>query len=221
MPMPTQVKPIELKDPLRMNDQVLTQKGWIPEGLFPELDDLREEHHRLLDETYEVRDESIALHKQYEDEDEAREAALLAGDEPPPVTGSAERHDALSDVRVRLQAKWDIVTEFVKSAITTINEKYGAAPEFPDEPGLVLPEWRQMFAAQRAKANEEIEKAQEALRAAEGKEAGIKGNERWLDMTVRARGGVYMAASQSPPTMTRAEWDSDKVPPALSGMGMS
>jgi hypothetical protein len=213
--------PIELKDPLRMNDQVLTRKDWLPEGLFPELDELREEHHRLLDETYEVRDESIALHDKYEAEDEARKEALLAGDDPPPVTGSADRKDALADVTARLQAKWDIVAEFANRALAIIKEKGGERPEFPDEPGLVLPEWRQYFAAQRAEADEEIEKAKQALAAAEGKEARIKGNERWVDMTVRAKGGKYLAASQSPPLMTREEWGADKVPASMSGLGMS
>lgn len=213
--------PIELKNPLRMNDQVLTQKDWLPEGLFPELDELREEHHRLLDETYEVRNESIALHNKYEAEDEARKEALLVGDDPPSVTGSAERKDALADASARLQAKWDIVAEFCERAIATIREKGGERPEFPDEPGVKLPEWRQYFAAQRAEADAEIEKARAALVAAEGKEARIKGNERWVDLTVRAKGGKYLAASQSPPLMTREEWGADKVPPSMSGLGMS
>lgn len=203
-----------------MNDQVLTRKDWLPEGLFPELDELREEHHRLLDETYEVRDESIALHKQYDDEDEARKEALLVGDDPPSVTGSADRKDALADATARLQAKWDIVADFANRALATIREK-GEAPEFPDQPGVFLPEWRQYFVAQRAEADEEIEKARQALAAAEAKEARIKGNERWVDMTVRGKGGKYLAASQSPPLMTREEWGADKVPASMSGLGMA
>lgn len=218
--MSTYVKAVEVPRLLDLNDQVLTKKDWLPAGVFPELDELREEHHELVAELDNAAHLSHRLRKRYEQEDEARQEAAVAGEDPPPVTGSADRKDALEDVRVLIQARIDRLAAFVERAIGVINEKYGEAPEFPDEPGLVLPEWRQGFAMRRAEVDTEVEAAKEALRAAERKEAAIKGDQRWLDMTIRAKGGIYMASTQGSPARTREEWGADKVPPSMSGMGM-
>lgn len=216
--MPTGIRPVEIPRILDLNQQVLLKKDWLPQGLFPDLDELRAEHNELVSELENAAHVRHRMEERYKAEDTAREAAALALEDPPPVTGSAERKDRLEEVRALVQARMDRLGAFVDRAIAVIKEK-GAIGEFPDQPGA-LPEWRIVFAALRAEAESEIQKAEEALRAAEGREAAIKGNERWLDKTVKATGGVYLAASQFPPLMTRAEWDADKVPPALSGMGM-
>lgn len=203
------------------NQPALVVKDWLPEGIFPELDELREEHHQLLDEVFAARDEAVGLRAGYEDEDGARAAALAAGDEPPAVTGSAERKDAIGDAEARLQACWDRVAAFVERAAEVIKEKGGERPLFPDEPGLVLPEWRETFAATRAEAADEVEVAKEALAKAERKAANVDQVEGWLDRTVKPRGGRYLSAPQLGVGFpTQAERDANKVSPRLSGMGM-
>jgi hypothetical protein len=47
----------------------------------------------------------------------------------------------------------------------------------------------------------------------------VRRNERWLNVTVKAKGGKFLAASQVPPAMTRQEFNADKVSPSMSGMG--
>lgn len=215
--MPIDVKPIEVPRILDLNSMVLFEEGWLPEGLFPELDELREEHHELVAEVKNAGHLAGKLRQQYKEEDEARQEALVKFKDAPPMTGSAERMDRLEEARAFLQVRIDRLAAFVEKAVGVIKDKGGYPPEFADEPGLKLPDWRQEFASQLAEVDTEIEAAKEALRVAERKEAAIKSKERWLNQTVRAKGGVYMAASQSPPLMTREEWDADKVPAALSG----
>lgn len=205
--MPIDVKPIEVPRILDLNSMVLFEEDWLPEGIFPELDELRIEHHELVAEVKNAGHLAGKLRHQYKEEDEARQEALVRLEDPPPVTGSAERTDRLEEARVFLQVRIDRLAAFVEKAVGVIKDKGGYPPEFADEPGLRLPEWRQEFASQLAEVDTEIEVAKEALRVAERREAAVKSRERWLDNTVRAKGGIYMAASQFPPLMTREEAD--------------
>lgn len=198
----------------------LEAKDWLPEGIFPELDELREEHHRLLDETFAARDKCIALRSKYEGEDKARAAALATGEEPPPVTGSADRQDALGEAEAQLWASWHRVGAFVERAVEVFKEKGGERPEFPDEPGLVLPEWRQQMAAVRAEAAEEMEVARAALAKAERKEADAVGIDKWIDRLVKPKGGRYISAPQPGTFPTRSRLAENEAPPAMAGTGM-
>jgi hypothetical protein len=216
----TKDQPRQLPQTLR-NQPALVAKDWLPEGLFPELDELREEHHQLLDEVFAARGECIRLQQQYDEEDQARAAALATGVEPPPVTGSAERQDKIGDAQARLWAGWDRVAAFVQRAAEVLKEKGGERPQFPNEPGVKLSEWRQQFAATRAAAEAKAQEAREALAKAEREAANADQVEMWLDRTVKPRGGRYQSAPQLGVGFpTQAERDADRVSPNLSGMGM-
>lgn len=181
----------------------LFDKGWLPEGLFPELDELREEHHRILDES--VTPSSSELKEGYAAEDTARQEALNAGEEPPPVTGSAERQDAIKDAEAQSRAKVARLAAFVERAIEVIKEKGGENPEFPDEPGLKLSEWRQTFVSSRSEVEVEVEAAKAALAKAERRAAYIDQIETWLNRTVKPRGGRYIEAPEFGAGLTEAE----------------
>lgn len=181
----------------------LFDKDWLPEGIFPELDELRLEHHRILDERcgHLVSE----LQAKYEAEDAARQEALNAGEEPPPVTGSADREDSIKDAKARSWAVMERLAAFVERAAEVIKEKGGERPEFPDEPGLVLSEWRQQFAASRSEAEVELEEARAALAKAERRAAYVDQIEGWLDRTVKPRGGRYIEAPEFGAGLTEAE----------------
>jgi hypothetical protein len=137
------------------------------------------------------------------------------------VTGSAERQDTLNALNVARLAAIERLAAFVERAAQVIKEKGGERPLFPDEPGIQLAEWRQQFAATRAEAAEEVEKAKEALTKAERKAANVDQVEMWLDRTVKPRAGRYQSAPQLGVGFpTKAEREADQVSPALSGMGM-
>lgn len=176
--------------------QALLEGDWLLEGVFPEMDELHAEHRKVLDEALAARDEAGKLRQGFGEEDEAREAALAEGKEPPPRTGSADRQDALEDARARMWAAWDRVAVFVTRAQEVIKEKAGERPEFPDEPGVRLSPWRQELASERAAAAEEVEKARRAMLKAERDAANVDQVELWLDRLVKPRGGRYMPAPQ-------------------------
>jgi hypothetical protein len=198
------------------NQPALMERGWLPEGIFPELDELREEHHQHLDACNAAQNDSIELHRQYEDEDRARAAALTAGDKVPAVTGSADRQDALDEASARYWATVYKLAAFVERAAEVFKEKGGERPQFPDEPGLQLSPWRQTFAATRAEAEQEEAEARELLRAAERKVARMEQIETWLNRTVKPRGGRYISAPEFGSRPTRAEREANRMPAALA-----
>jgi len=216
----TKSEPGQLPQALR-NQPALTVKDWLPQGIFHELDELREEHHALLDEVDAAVSACVAQREAYEREDADQRAALAEGESPATVTGSAERQDTLAVLNAARVAALDRLAAFVERATQVIKAKGGERPLFPDEPGVQLAEWRRQFAATRAEAAEEIEQAREVLAKAERKAADVDQVEMWLDRTVKPKGGRYLSAPQlGAPFPTQAEREADQVSPALSGMGM-
>ena len=181
----------------------LFDRDWLPQGIFKELDELREEHHQLLDERcgHLISD----LRQKYEDEDTARQGALAAGEEPPPMTGSAEREDAINEAKAQSRASMERLAAFIERAIAVIKEKGGERPEFANELGLVLSEWRQQFAASRSEVDAEVEAAKAALAKAERKATYVDQIEGWLNRTVKPRGGRYIEAPEFGSGLTEAE----------------
>lgn len=202
------------------NQPALMAKGWLAEGVFPELDELREEHHALLDEVSEKVSACVAQDEAYEAEDANRAAALAEGEAPAPVTGSAERQDALGTLNAERVAALGRLAAFVERAKEIIRDQAGERPTFPDNPGAHLRPWRQQLAATKAEAADEVEQAKEALRKAERMEADAVQIERYLDRLVRPKGGRFDSAPELGRFPTRAQHAATEAPPAMSGAGM-
>jgi hypothetical protein len=106
-----------------------TSDAWIPEGLWPELDELRPEHLRLRGQVADQLEALDALAKKYSAEDAAhserlrqahRDGTLAAVRDPrtPPEKRAAER-EAIQTV---LEAGIEVLAEFADRVVQTIRD---------------------------------------------------------------------------------------------------
>jgi hypothetical protein len=174
------------------SDPALRDPEWLPEGVFPEIDELREEHRARLDDIKAAGVKRSELLAQYEAEEEARNAALYAGEAVPAVTSASDRQDALAAAEAERVAAHRHFQDFFDRAVETFNR--------------MAPFWQLRFAEARANRATAVEQAEAALRQAEREAANIDQAEQWVNRTVKPLGGRYMQA----PTfgvgfMTKAE----------------
>jgi hypothetical protein len=163
----------------------LQYPDWLPEGLFPEIDKLREEHIAGLAAIQEAGNKLSALKELYENEDAARAEALRVGGDVPVVTMTATRIDTLRDADAERLAKVAQLADFVDRAIATFAE--------------LEPEWREQFGQMAAEAEAKQAEAREALRVADAEAARVARHEVWLDRTIHPWGGRFMSAPQVAP----------------------
>lgn len=161
-----------------------TQPGigadWLPEGLFPEIDELRTEHLRRLDEVKQANGKVTEIIEGFEAEDAARDAALYAGDPAPAVTNTAERTDAVREAEAEAHAARLRLDRFYRSAEAKFQE--------------MLPTWQIQFAQVRAERAAVVEQARAALEAAEQDRDDVDQAEQWVRRTVKPKGGRHIQA---------------------------
>lgn len=161
-----------------------TQPGigadWLPEDLFPEIDELREEHLERLAAVKGANGKVSEIIEGFEAEDAARDAALYAGESVPAVTNTAERTDAVRQAEAEAHAARLKLDGFYRSAVERIKE--------------LAPVFQKRFANRRAEHAAAVEKAREALRQAERETANVDQAEQWVERTVEPLGGRYMPA---------------------------
>jgi hypothetical protein len=173
----------------------LRRPDWLPEGLFPELDELREEHLEHLNS--HAGDRARELREEYEAEDAARAEALRVGGDVPAVTPTAERQDALGEAEAEREAAVARFRDFIDRAVETLHR--------------LEPEWREQFKQKTAEANRKREEAAALLAAAERETERVSRLELWLDRTISPRAGRYVGAPDLEPLEPMPESDGEKV----------
>lgn len=169
-----------------MNHQLLARNpaleraGWLPEGAWPELDALREEHQRLVREGAKLTAAGKALREGFETEDRERETALRTGyregAEPdlPAATSKPEREAAIAAHEEREHAWREAFGEFLAGAIETIETNEES--------------WQADLIAKAAEADRKREEAQRLLHEADAQVRDLNRLQRWLRRT-SGRGG--------------------------------
>jgi hypothetical protein len=166
------------------NQPAMQFEDWLPQGLFPEIDKLREEHIDLLRD-HEAGEKVQALREQYEGEDAARAEALRTGGEVPTLTPYAERQDTFGAAEAEREAKNARLDDFLHRAIATF--------------ARMEPEWREKLRVRAAEAQRKQEEAKAALAAADLEAAKVSRLEIWLTRTVTPFGGRYQSAPEVAP----------------------
>jgi len=161
----------------------LRRPDWLPEGLFPELDELREEHLEHLNSGAGQKVQE--LREAYEAEDAARAEALRLGRDLPVVTPTAERQDALGEAEAEREAAVARFRDFLDRAVARLR--------------ALEPEWREQFREKNAEANRKREEAAALLAAAERESEKVTRLELWLDRTINPRAGRYVGAPDLEP----------------------
>lgn len=113
----------------------LSNPGWIPPDAWPELAELREQHLRILGEFKRTARAWSDLTHRYEQEDEARTAALQEGyrlgmePELLDFTPPQERVAALAEAKVHYEAAREALEQFLREALAQMRAEQPVALE--------------------------------------------------------------------------------------------
>jgi len=165
------------------SEPTLSREDWLPaESPWPELDELRERHVRLLHERQALAEQRGDLREGFEEEDQRRsdvmKAAYTAGEDPataelPEATPPEDREAAIAEINEKLKAINQALEDFLNEAIATIQAREG--------------EWLIDLAARGQVASEKREEAARLLAEAAGVEDGLTRTMAWVERTARDR----------------------------------
>ena len=170
----------------------LSREDWLPEGVRPELDALREEHQRFVAAGQKLAAERKALRQRFEQEDREREAALKAGyaegtdPDLPAATSKPDREAELNAQEEREHAFAEAFGEFLAGGIETIEANE--------------PEWQADLLSEAAEAERKREEAQRLLHEADAQVRDLDRLGRWLRRTAGhgPLGGEYIPWADFP-----------------------
>lgn len=163
--------------PLRIaHDPALARSDWLPQGTgWAGMDQLRDEHVRLLRARADAGREAAEIRRRHEEEDEQRQKALTAAFaagrtvEPVEMTPREERRDELAPAEARVQASARALDDFLGSAVETIKEHE--------------PEWLALLNEQDEKVRAVEEEAQRMVEQARANAARVPQMKAWLTRT--------------------------------------
>jgi hypothetical protein len=160
----------------------IRKPNWLPEGLWPELDELRERHVQLLADSSSTGSRKDQLTKKYEREDEAQMQALQAGEDPPPSTPMDQRQSELHDAKLAADAAHIAFCEAVSEMVAKVREKRR--------------DWNNTFTRLETEAREKREEMARLQKEAEQKEWDANRLRLWLSRTAEDKPGRHVAFEQ-------------------------
>ena len=180
----------------------LADAGWLPPGGagWPELAELREQHHRLLARREEVYAERRTLEERFKAEDKARHEAATAAflaEEPgelPDVRPPEQREAARKALSDRMRALNSALDEFARRAVALIEEH--------------VSDWTGDLANRRERAAEQCREAERLLSAARAEEVAAARAEQWL---LRNAGVHERTSFRTIPRMRFVTWESQEA----------
>lgn len=195
---------------LREDNPALERPDWLPVTDWEELEELRAEHGRLLAQAAALAQEGGALTEQFEEEDDARAAALReslrSGGETtvPEVTPKEEREAAVAEVKERQVAAVEALDEFLNAAVERIQEH--------------AEEWDRDLGSKHAEAESRAVELRAAAERAEAEAESLPRLGRWLARTAENRPGMHIPAATlvSPYVPTELELANNGVMQGLS-----
>jgi hypothetical protein len=162
----------------------IRRSGWLPHGLWPELDDLADRHEEAIKRITAAYDEATALGKRFEDEDKQREEAYATGMVVPEMTDPGERQRAVTDARAKVRGAEKNLVTVCAEAIRTVQEK--------------LPEWQASMRERAEEARQMEIDAMALLQEAQFRTVGLKRTAHWVSRTARNRPGDHIGHDSIP-----------------------
>lgn len=148
---------------------VMAKADWLPAGLWPELDEIRDQHEEAVANLAEAKSRENALRFRLEREDKARVDAYKTGAEAPEMTPPAEREAQTRDAKARVEGADARLAETVEQAVALIEANAA--------------EWLADLARRERDAEEGREEAARLLAEADRASAEVARIDRWLRRT--------------------------------------
>lgn len=145
---------------------VLGKSDWLPPGLWPELDEIRDRHEEAVARLAEAKSRENALRFRLEREDKARVDAYKTGAEAPEMTSPAEREAQTRDAKARVEGADARLAETVEQAVALIEANAA--------------EWLADLVRREREAEEGREEAARLLAEADRVSAEVARIDRWL-----------------------------------------
>lgn len=102
---------------------VVSKSGWLPAGLWQELDECREVHEEAIAALAKATTEAQAIGDRFRAEDEARIEAYKTGLETPTMTDPAERGRLTAEAKAKFEGARESLAEAVATAIALLEER--------------------------------------------------------------------------------------------------
>ncbi len=138
---------------LMRNNPAVHKANWLPDGLWPELDEAAAEHKEAVRALEAAGAESRALGQKFKDEDDARMAAYETGLEVPAMTDPAERNAQVSEAAAKFEGAQRRVARAAAAAVETVQKNEAS--------------WMEDLLRQRTEADEKVEEAKRLLAEAQ------------------------------------------------------
>ena len=169
---------------LWLNNPAVRKAGWLPRGLWPELDELAQRHDDALAAADQAGADARALGAKFKAEDEARIEAYKTGLEAPKMTDPAERERVTSEARAKAEAARRNLGEAIVAAIEGVQAH--------------ADEWLADLKRRRADADAKREEAKRLLEEADEGLGQVKATEQWVERTAENRNNNHIAHSEVP-----------------------
>jgi hypothetical protein len=167
-----------------LNSPAVRKPGWLPRGLWPELDELAKRHDDALEASLAAGKEAQELGKKFKDEDEARIEAYKTGLKVPKMTDPAERERLVAEAKAKVEAA---KREFADSVYDAVKGVQAHAEE-----------WQADVKRQRADAEAKIEEAKRLVAESQEGLGQVKATEHWIERTATDDPGYHLAHSEIP-----------------------
>lgn len=172
--------PVALRDARSVDDEpgrkalvrqnpAVSKENWLPEGLWPDLDEAAQEHSEAVRAHATVRKEAVDLGKKFKAEDENRIKAYETGLEVPTMTDPAERQAAVTEAKAKVEGAERRLCRAAAAGVLVVQEHQE--------------EWLAEIEARKAAAEEKIEEAQRMLAEAHQAQGEAGRTEVWVRRT--------------------------------------
>lgn len=154
---------------LRKYRPVMAKADWLPAGLWPELNEIRDQHEGAVARLAEAKSRENLLRSRLEREDKARVDAYKTGAEAPEMTPPAEREAQTRDAKARVEGAEARLAETVEEAVALIESNAA--------------KWLVDLARREEAAEDSREEAARLLAEADRASAEVARIDRWVRRT--------------------------------------
>lgn len=160
------------------------RKGWLPRGVFDDLDALADAHEEAVSDLAEARGEARKIGDKFRSEDESRIKAYETGLDVPQMTDPAERNRLVTEARQRVEGA-------ERGLETVVAECVIAIQRHEDD-------WQEDLVARRDEALEKREEAERLLAEMNDALGSISRTAQWVRRTAKNRHGQHYAHDELP-----------------------
>jgi hypothetical protein len=156
-----------------------TRSGWLPKGLWSDLDELHARHEEAIANVARSKQEAMELGQRFRAEDAERQEAYKTGLTVPKMTDPGKRERLVAEARDKVRAAEAALPEVVAEVVAAVQAHEA--------------EWSADLDAKFVTAENKVEEAQRLLDEANLEQAKVNRTRSWLRRTAHNRQGRHVS----------------------------